>query len=262
LANAVAHRSSELNTVAVRVEIHADRVTITSPGDLPEPVTLEHMRDQNSPRNITIIDSLRRFGLAEDAGLGVDLMQDRMEAHLLEPPEFSTPPSAVSVAFKLGSAVTPFERAWLNEVERRGEIRPKDATLLVHALREGALTNQDAREILAVDSVDARNALQRLRDAGFLSQAGTRGGTQYLLSGDLQPPGGLGLGADELRRLVLAMAEEGPVKNADLQQRLGLSRDEALAILRSLTESGEIVRSGERRGTRYQLPAANDTLDL
>jgi ATP-dependent DNA helicase RecG len=64
LANAVAHRVYEDNRRSVRVEIRPTRVRITSPGPLPEPVTVANMREQNAARNLTVISALRRFRLA------------------------------------------------------------------------------------------------------------------------------------------------------------------------------------------------------
>jgi ATP-dependent DNA helicase RecG len=88
LANAIAHRSYELDGTAVRVEIYPDSVHIISPGSLPEPVTVENIRETQAARNIKVINALRRLGLAEDAGRGVDVMVDAMRDELLEPPTF------------------------------------------------------------------------------------------------------------------------------------------------------------------------------
>lgn len=46
--------------------------------------------------------------------------------------------------------------------------------LLVHAAGGELLSNQYVRELTGVDSVDARAALRRLCDAGFLEQFGSR----------------------------------------------------------------------------------------
>jgi ATP-dependent DNA helicase RecG len=255
VANAVAHRVYENGRSAVRIEIRPDSVTITSPGPLPEPVTVANIRDQNAARNLSVISSLRRFRLAEDAGRGVDLMEDVMAANLLDPPEFTDDGASVSVRLHLSTTVSPSERAWIQEVERRGEIRPLDRILLVHAARGVPLTNSYAREVLALDSVDARNALQRLRDAGLLSQSGERGGAAYYLAPDLSPPAGLRMNPAELGDVVLALAAEGPLTNQLVRERTGLDRARALALLTSLVEDGRLTRRGERRGAAYELPS-------
>jgi ATP-dependent DNA helicase RecG len=51
IANAVADRSYEHAGTAIRVEIRSTSLTITSPGGLPEPVTVENIRFQQAARN-------------------------------------------------------------------------------------------------------------------------------------------------------------------------------------------------------------------
>lgn len=254
IANAVAHRSYEATGTSVRVEIDPSGVRVISPGPLPEPVTVENIREQNAARNRHVISHLRRLGIAEDAGRGVDHMQDAMQANLLDPPTFEDTGSHVRVTLPTHSTVAPEERAWVRELETRGELEPSDRVLLVHAARGRNLTNSTAREILNVDSVQARASLHRLRDAELLIQRGRRGGTQYLLAPDLSPPSGLRLSEGELDQMVLDLAEDQPVTNSLVRERTGLDRHEALSLLQRLVDEGELVQVGERRGTRYLLP--------
>ncbi len=251
IANAVAHRAYEASGSAVRVEIRPDAVKIVSPGPLPVPVTVANIREAQAARNLTVIRALRRFRLAEDVGRGVDVMQDSMRNALLDPPVFRDTGHAVEVTLPVRSAVTSRERAWVFEVERRGHIEPADRILLVHAARGEVLTNKRARELLGVDRVDARRALQRLRRAGFLVQHGERGGAAYTLVDTLAPPAGLRLDPKELEQVVLGMAAEGPLTNARVRAVTGLDRLEVLRLLNRLVSRGELERVGERRGARY-----------
>lgn len=255
LANAVAHRSYEMNGTAVRVELRPDQVRIVSPGSLPPPVTVENMREAQAARNVAVIDALRRLRLAEDAGRGIDVMHDEMRAEMLDPPRFVDTGHSVEVTLPTRGPVTARERGWIREVERRGGIEAGDRILLVHAARGEVLTNQTARQIAGLDRLDATRALQRLRDAGFLVQQGERGGSSYRLDGSLNPPAGLRLTAGELRDVVLALAAEGPLTNALIRARTGLDRAAVLRLLGQLIEEGRLVRIGERRGTRY-VPAS------
>jgi len=256
IANAVAHRSYELDGTAVRVEIRPDGVKVISPGGLPEPVTVENIRETQASRNMRVIAALRRLGLAEDAGRGVDVMVDAMREELLEPPVFEDSGHAVTVTLAIRSAVTPIERAWIREIERRGLIETTDRFLLVHAARGERLTNGRVRELLSVDATEARRALQRLRDQGFLTQHGTRGGASYTLTEPLQPPAGLRLSLAELGDLVVEAAQDptaGAVTNARVRALTGLGRAEALALLDRLVAEGRLRRVGARRGTRYEV---------
>ena len=127
IANAVAHRSYEMRGTSVKVEIRPDRVVVTSPGRLPEPVTIENMREQNAARNPAVIAALRRFDLAEDAGRGVDVMEDEMAANLLRPPAFSEPGGGGSVAVTLWleATVTKEERLGSMNSSSRASCSPR-----------------------------------------------------------------------------------------------------------------------------------------
>jgi ATP-dependent DNA helicase RecG len=254
IANAVAHRVYDNARQPVRIDIRPETVTISSPGPLPEPVTVENMRDQNAARNLHVIQVLRRFRLAEDAGRGIDVMEDTMAANLLDPPEFADDGTRVTVTLRTTGAISPRERAWLLEVEQRGALRPIDRVLVVHAARGRSLTNSIARDLLGLDSVDARAALQRLREAGYLVQRGERGGATYTLASGLHPPAGLQLTDGQMRDVVLGLADEGPVTNELVRARLGLDRSRVLALLASLVTDGSLARVGTRRGTRYTKP--------
>jgi ATP-dependent DNA helicase RecG len=251
IANAVAHRSYEMSGTAIRIEMRPDEVRITSPGSFPEPVTEENLRTAQAARNLNVIRVLRQAGLAEDAGRGIDVMVDSMRSELLDAPRFRDRGHAVEVSLPVRSAVTPQERAWVREVEARGLIEPADRLALVHAARGETLTNARVRELLAVDSSEARNSLHRLRDAGFLFQRGKRGGASYTLANSIGAPAGLRLTRDQLAQVVLEMAREEPVTNARVRLRTGLDRTEALRLLDELVTSGNLRRVGERRGTRY-----------
>ncbi|HET9161886.1 MAG TPA: ATP-binding protein [Solirubrobacterales bacterium] len=251
LANAVVHRSYESSGTAIRVDLRPGAVTVCSPGSLPAPVTVDNIRDAQSSRNPRLIALMRRFRLAEDAGRGVDVMQDSMMEELLDPPAFADSGHSVEVALPVRGGVTTAERAWVREIEARGEIEPVDRILLVHAARGEELTNARVREIAHVDRFAATQALRRLRDTGFLSQRGKRGGAVYELRGGLEPPAGLRLDRSELKDLVYEMASEQSLQNADVRARTGLDRLDALTLLNELVAEGRLARVGQRRGSRY-----------
>jgi ATP-dependent DNA helicase RecG len=257
IANALAHRSYELDRTPVRIHIRPSSVQILSPGGLPEPVTIENIRETTAPRNVAVISALRRYGLAEDAGRGIDVMEDTMLEEMLDPPKFEDSGHEVVVTLPIRSAVAPVERAWIRELERRGTLHGPDRLVLIHAARGESLTNGRVREILQTDESTAREVLHRLRNAEFLDQHGVRGGATYHLRGSLAPPAGLRLEPIELADLIENMAAEGPISNADVRRATGLDRSEVRALLAGLVREGRLVQRGEKRGTRYQVPKAN-----
>jgi len=130
-----------------------------------------------------------------------------------------------------------------------------DGVLLVRAARGEPLTNKRARELTGLDRVEATRALQRLRRMGLLKQYGDRGGAEYRLAGNLAPPSGLRLSPAELEAAIVELAQEAPVTNAVVRERLGVDRSEALRLLDALVKQGRLVREGARRGARYVLPS-------
>jgi ATP-dependent DNA helicase RecG len=255
LANAVAHRQYEDYGRSVRVELRPDAVVVISPGGLPEPVTVENIREAQSARNLAVLKFLRRFNVAEDNGRGVDVMQDKMNEALLDPPRFEDQGHAVKVTLPIRGAISPQERAWVFEVERRGKLAAQDRITLVHAARGEALTNARVRELLGADSRDARASLGRLRDAGFLHQEGQRGGATYSLAPSVKAPVAFRLSPTDLEDFVTKLADDEPLTNARVRAATGLDRAETLRVLDKLVKDGRLRRIGERRGTRYVSPS-------
>lgn len=254
IANAVAHRAYEDHRAAIVVEMRPDQVVVTSPGGLPEPVTVENLRQAQAARNQSVIDTLRRFRLAEDAGRGIDVMQDSMADALLDPPVFDDEGHAVRVTLPLRGPIAPEEKVWVLELERLGTTFSQDRLLLVHAARGERLTNARAREILGVDRLEARQALHRLRDAGLIKQIGSRGGASYSLVEDIAPPAAFRMDEGGLENLVVQEAARAPLSNSRVREVTGLSRREALALLRRLVSQGRLQQRGAKRGTRYTPP--------
>lgn len=253
LANAVAHRSYESAGSAVRVDLYQSHVSMTSPGGLPEPVTLENLRYQQSARNDRILGALRRLGLAEDLGKGIDRMQDDMADELLQPPEFADDGSFFTVTLRIGGVVTNRERAWIRSLVHEGRLDGRAAIVVVEVARRGSVTNGDVRLLLGVDSVEARSLLQSLVDTGVLVRRGQRGGSTYHVAPDLGVPARIRHTDDEIDEIILGYASQGAVTNALVRERTGLDRQAALNALQRLVERGHLVQLGERRGTRYEL---------
>lgn len=246
VANAVAHRDYSNDRKPIVIEIRPSYVRIASPGTLPPPVTLGTLRDAQSPRNHSVIDVLRRFGLAEDSGQGIDVIEDGMRFELLDDAQFVETADSFEVELKLGGLVSTSERAWLKEFERRGSLLGQDRLLLLAVMREGRITNSRARDVLAVDSVYARSSLKRLRDAGLLTQHGDRGRAYYTLGV---------IGPDRSpAELVLESARERPLTNERVRELTGLDRVAARRLLKMLVDDGRLEQTGERRATKYVRP--------
>lgn len=252
IANAVAHRSYEIDRTTVQVELRPSSVSVTSPGRLPVPVTLATMRESQAARNLDVRRHLRALRLAEDNGQGVDLMQDQMREALLEPPDFSEPGQAVRVTLSLHGPVTRRERAWLADLVRAGDLAPVDQLVLVHAARGTVLTNSIVRALAGLDREASSASLRRLCDVGLLERHGERGGARYTVAESIAPPAAQRLSEPDIAQLVEAAARDHHIRNADVRSMTGLDRVEAGAVLARLVRDGRLLRSGDRRTTTYR----------
>jgi ATP-dependent DNA helicase RecG len=91
LVNAVAHRDYAIRGEYTRVMIFDDRLEITSPGALPNVVTLENMRTTRFARNPKICHVLTSFELVRELNEGVHRMYEEMQGLGLPDPEYSEP---------------------------------------------------------------------------------------------------------------------------------------------------------------------------
>ncbi|MCK4546931.1 MAG: putative DNA binding domain-containing protein [Candidatus Eisenbacteria sp.] len=71
LLNAVAHRDWTRFT-DIELVVYADRLEVTSPGPLPNTMTIEKMiAGQRSPRNLLLVDVLRDYDYVDARGIGI-----------------------------------------------------------------------------------------------------------------------------------------------------------------------------------------------
>jgi ATP-dependent DNA helicase RecG len=254
IANAVAHRSYELTGTAIRIDIRPTHVVIESPGGLPEPVTIENLRDQQAARNDLVLRTLRRLGLAEDQGKGIDRIQDDMTMNLLDSPRFASDGSSFSVTLGLDAVVTQRERAWVHSLIGDDAIDARSALVIVEVARKTRVTNRDIRSVLNIDSTEARAILQALIHAGILRQIGIRGGAEYELSEETPVDARIRYSAADLDAEAMALALEGPLTNMRLRERTGVDANTARQVFKRLVDQGRLVKRGSRRGTRYEEP--------
>jgi ATP-dependent DNA helicase RecG len=253
MTNAVAHRSYERGGDAIRVAIYPTHLTITSPGGLPEPVTLEDLRFQQSARNDRLLGALRRLGLAEDLGKGIDRIEDDMANELLRPPQFADDGSFFSVTLQLRGVVTARERAWVRSLVQEGRLDGRATMIVASVARQGSITNSQVRSMLNVDTVEARSLLQSLVSVGVLVGRGERGGAAYHLAPDIGVPARVHHTDAALEEIALELARNGVVTNASLRARTGLDRHKALKVLRRLVDHGDLVQRGQKWGVHYEL---------
>lgn len=86
IANAVIHRDYMITETYTQVNIFANRIEISNPGNLPPGVTIENIKDSQFSRNEIIASILKDMDYLEEYGRGIDIVFSKMrEWDLLEP---------------------------------------------------------------------------------------------------------------------------------------------------------------------------------
>lgn len=91
VANALIHQDFTVTGAGPIVEIFDDRMEITNPGE-PLVDTLRFIDTPPRSRNEEMAAILRRMGICEEAGSGIDKVVESIESHQLPAPDFTTPP--------------------------------------------------------------------------------------------------------------------------------------------------------------------------
>lgn len=88
VANALVHQDFEVTGQSVMVEMYADRLEISNPG-MP-PIKVERFIDEFRSRNERLAELMRRMGLCEEKGSGIDKVVHLAEMFQLPAPDFRT----------------------------------------------------------------------------------------------------------------------------------------------------------------------------
>lgn len=88
IANALIHQDFSISGSRVMVELYDDRIEITNPG-IPS-ISTDRFIDEYRSRNTKVADIMRRLGICEEQGSGIDKVIDSAEFWQLPAPDFST----------------------------------------------------------------------------------------------------------------------------------------------------------------------------
>lgn len=86
IANALVHQDFSVTGASVMIEMYADRVEVSNPGT--PPISVERFIDEFRSRNERLADFMRRLGICEEKGSGVDKVVKAAEVFQLPAPDF------------------------------------------------------------------------------------------------------------------------------------------------------------------------------
>ncbi|NDJ61093.1 MAG: transcriptional regulator [Chloroflexi bacterium] len=195
IVNAVAHRDYSISGDGIRLFIFRNRMEVTSPGNLPGPVTLDNIREERFSRNPVIVQVLSDMGFIERLGYGVDRVIALMRSQHLRAPEFAETDGGFQVKLFndiVESADAPAETPAVDKSTRfngayKGTaINPRQEAALIH-LHDGnpRITNSDLQQLCPdVHPETIRRDLVDLVTKDILRKMGAKRGSYYVLNED------------------------------------------------------------------------------
>jgi predicted HTH transcriptional regulator len=136
VANALIHQDLAMTGVSVMVEIYANRVEISNPGEPMVPVA--RFIDGYQSRNERVADLMRRMGICEEKSSGVDKVVQAAEFYQLPAPDFR--------AGLRRTIVTIFGPKPFDEMDREDRIRACYQHCALKWVMSERMTNQTLRE--------------------------------------------------------------------------------------------------------------------
>lgn len=266
LVNAFGHRDYAA-LGRVRVLVDDEGLTISNPGGFVEGVTIDNLLTvEPHGRNECLMSALKRIGLAEKTGRGVDRIFEGSLYCGRPLPDYSGSTSASVRVFIARSAPDKLFMKMLGEErERTGRPLSLKSLLVLDALKkQRRLAIADlSSQIHATDAV-TRATVESLVEAGLVEGIGSSGSRSYMLSGKVYARSGRG--ADFVRQsdidrvrypeliMKLARQQGGTIKRRDVEELLHIPEKQAYRELARLVSDKKLELVGKGAGSHYRTP--------
>lgn len=262
VANAVTHRDYSQRG-AVHIRITANELTISNPGGLVEGVTLSNLLiTEPRPRNPHLADALKRIGLVERTGRGVDLIYRGLLRYGRHNPDYTgSTPHSVVLRLSLAAADEAFLTLVLQEETRRGQSLPIDSLIVLATLREQRRANSEQlAQWLQKDSSRIGGSVEPLVESGLLQAHGAGRGRTYTMAPAVYRQ--LGQRADYTRQagfdrlqqeqmIQSYVQQHGRITRQDVVELCRLTPDQAYKLLKRLCEQNLLYKQGDRKAAVY-----------
>jgi len=262
LANALVHRDYH-RLGAVHVRLDDEGLTISNPGGLVDGVTLANLlTTEPRPRNRTLADAMKRVGMVERSGRGVDKIYRGMLRFGRPEPDYRRT-STTDVVLRLATvdADEAFLKLVVDQEGKQGRELPIDSLIALATLREmKRLSSEELAAYIQREPAQAKKTLEGLVEAGLAQAHGNARGRNYTLALGVYKADGdkaaytrqVGFSSLQHEQLVLNyVRQHGRITRSEVVELCRLSADQAAKLLKRLKARGLLLQHGERRWASY-----------
>lgn len=265
VANALVHRDYH-HLGAVHVRLDDQGMTISNPGGLVEGVTLSNLlTTEPRPRNPALADAMKRIGIVERSGRGVDKIYRGMLRFGRPEPDYGrTDANSVVLQLSTVAADEVFLQLVVEQENKQGGTPlPIDSLIVLATLREQKrLSTDELAQHIQRDSAKAKRTLEHLVEVGLVEAHGNNRSRSYTLSAALYRARGdklaytrqAGFSSLQHEQLVLNyIRQHGRIQRNEVMDLCRLSGEQAKSLLKRLKSERKLEQHGEKRGAFYIL---------
>ncbi len=263
LVNAFCHRDYSM-IGSVRLAITDEGMTISNPGGFIEGVNLNNLLTvEPHGRNQTLANALKRIGLAERTGRGIDRIYEGSIIYGRPWPDYSESTSTVVKVFiQRAKPDIPFIKMIYDAGNRNGRSLSINSLLILSLIKfEHKADLHRIMEKINLSESRAKSNIFKLIEEGLIEETGGIKNRSYILSKKIYKENDNYIGyvrqtgIDSIRNeeMILKLAEKNEVgiSREEVAELLMVPKDKAYRILKKMTEENKLKSIGKSRGTRY-----------
>ena len=264
LVNAFCHR--DYATLGrVRVVISNEGMTIASPGGFIEGIDYRNLIDaEPRGRNPILSDCLKRIGLAERSGRGIDRIYEGTLKYGRGLPNYSQSTSVMVKLFIPNALPDKSFIAMLSEEQRKNNADLSIYSLMIlNCLRQHhRIQLKELNQYLYLDEEKVKVTLETLVEEGIVEAVGNGKSRSYILSAKLYKAAGnlpayirqTGIDTIRYNELVIKLLkQQKEISRKDVVELLHISPSAAYRILKKLNELGKIELISKGRSAKYTI---------
>jgi ATP-dependent DNA helicase RecG len=263
IANALVHRPYTTRG-DIFINLHPDHLEIHNPGLLPLGVTPRNILHASVKRNIHLAKVFYDLNLMEQEGSGYDRIYEDLLLTAKRPPVVEEGSDRVAVTVESRILKTETLR-FMERVNDRYELRQRELIALGLLAQHESLSSLEFTRLLELEDRPERlrDWVGRLMEWGLVTATGrTRARTYRVAFNVLDEADFAGnttlkaIAPYRLRELILEDLRRHPNASiSEIHARIGseIPRSRVKRALYDLANEGLIVRTGEKRGSRYDM---------
>lgn len=272
LINAFGHRDYSM-LGRVRIQLDHSGLTISNPGGFIEGITIRNLLTaEPRGRNPCLMNALKRTGLAESTGRGIDRIFEGSLHYGRPLPDYSQSTSSnVRVFIARSAPDIAFVRMVTDEQQRSGRLLSLNSLLVLDRLKTERRCSYDFLvSSLDIGSQQLETVLGQLVETGLIERISSTGHGTYILGKNVYR--NTGKEAEYVRQtdidrlryqelIVKLMQTQSTVTVKDIMNLLHIDHNQAYYQLSKLVKAGKATKKGEGRSNLYSLTATSQFKD-